>query len=127
MSASEEIRRLESELEISRQNLREDAAQIRNKIDETKAELSPTNLVRRWTYVALGAAIVTGFAVGYFLDWRKAPQQIAGPVLEHVGKPAAHSIVSTAGRQLATNAIRQRYQSGAGRARDRRRGEPELA
>lgn len=126
MSASEEIRRLESELETNRQNLREDAVQIQHKIAETKAELSPTNLVRRWTFAALGAALIAGFAVGYFLELRKAPQQLAEPVLEHVGKPAARSIITTAGRQLATNAIRERYQGRADRA-GRIRRQPELA
>jgi len=110
MSTDEEIRRLESELEINKQNFREDAAQIHHKIDETKAELSPTNLVRKRIYIALGAALLGGFAVGYFLEWRRIkPEQVARPLLEHIGKPAARSMASTAGKQLVTNAIRKRY------------------
>jgi hypothetical protein len=66
MSAIEEIRRLESELEIEKQIFREDAAQIRHKIEETKAKLNPTNLVRERIYLAVGGALLTGFAVGYF-------------------------------------------------------------
>ncbi len=110
MSASQEIRRLESELELEKQGLREDAAQIRRKIDETRAELSPTNLVRRRFYLALGIAWSAGFIVGYFLEWRRIrPEQVARPVLEHIGKPAVRSAASTAGKQLITNAIRERY------------------
>jgi hypothetical protein len=36
IGASEEVHRFESELEINKQNLREDAAQIRQKIGELK-------------------------------------------------------------------------------------------
>ena len=70
MSASEEIRRLESELEIEKQILREDTAQVRHKIGEIKAELSPTNLVRKRIYLVLGGALLVGFAVGYFRNRR---------------------------------------------------------
>jgi hypothetical protein len=108
MSASEEIRRLESELELDKQNLHEDAVQIRHKIDETKAELSPTNLVRRNVYLILGVAFSIGFIAGYFPEWRRIrPEQVARPVLEHIGKPAAHTMASTAGKQLITNTIRE--------------------
>jgi uncharacterized protein YneF (UPF0154 family) len=108
MGACEEIRRLESELELNKQNLHEDAAQIRHKIDETKAELSPTNLVRRRVYLILGLAFSVGFIAGYFLEWRRIrPEQVARPVLEHIGKPAARTMASTAGKQLITSAIRE--------------------
>src|SRR5690242_20111141 len=128
MSASEEVHRLESELEIRKQHLREDAGQIRHKIDETKAELSPTNLVRKRSYLALVAALSAGFAAGYFLEWRKIePKQVAGPVLEHIGKPAARSIVTTAGKHLAANAIQRNYRARGDRARNPRTTESELA
>ena len=110
MSANEEIRRLESELETNKQKLREDASIIRDKIDQTKAELSPTNIVRSRPYLTIGIALATGFALGYFLDWRRIrPEHIAQPVLEDIAKPAARSIAITAGKQLATNVIRERY------------------
>src|SRR5689334_5140130 len=109
MSAKEEVHRLESELEINKQHLHEDAAQIRQKIDETKAELSPTNLIRNRRYLAIGVALSAGFAAGYFLEWRKIqPRQVASPVIDHIGNPAARSIVTTAGKQLVTNAIREK-------------------
>jgi ElaB/YqjD/DUF883 family membrane-anchored ribosome-binding protein len=123
MSASEEIHRLEAELETSKQNLRQDAAQIQQKIDETKAELSPTNLVRKRSYLALGAALAAGFAVGYLFEWRKIePKQVAGPMLEHISKSAARTIIATAGKQLVTNAIREKYHGHGppAPARDRR-------
>jgi hypothetical protein len=66
MSAIEEIRRLESELKIEQQIFHEDTAQIRHKIDETKANLSPTHFVRERIYLALGGALLAGFAVGIF-------------------------------------------------------------
>lgn len=110
MSANEEIRRLESELETNKQDLRDDASLIRHKIDATKAELSPTNLIRRRPYLAIGLALAGGFALGYFLEWRRIrPELMAGPLLGDIAKPAARSIASTAGKQLATNAIRERY------------------
>jgi hypothetical protein len=127
MSASEEIRRLEAELEMSKEHLREDASLIRHKIDETKAELSPTNLVRRKIYIALGAALSAGFAIGYFLDWRVSPGRIAIPVLEHVGKPAARSVAATAAKRLVTNAVRNKYSDHTKRDGDRFRAEPGLA
>jgi hypothetical protein len=127
MSASEEIRRLESQLEINKQNLREDTAAIRHKIDETKAELSPTNLVRKGGLLALGAAVLAGFAVGYFLDWRFSPKQAARPVVEHVAKPAARSIAATAGKQLVTNAMRKKYIGHAQPAPNPFRADLELA
>jgi len=110
MSASEEIHRLESELETRKQNLREDAAQIRQKIDETKAELNPTNLVRNRSFLALAAALSAGFAAGYFFEWRRIkPKQVTAPLLKDIGKPATRSIVTAAGKQLATDAIREKY------------------
>jgi hypothetical protein len=130
MSTNEEIRRLETELEINRQHFREDTAEIRHKIDQTKAELSLTNLVRKRVLLALVAAVSTGFAVGYFLDWQFSPKQVAGPVLEHIGKPAARSIVTTAGKELVMNSIRGKSHGRAepAPARGRRTGTPsELA
>jgi hypothetical protein len=41
IGASEEVHRFESELEINKQNLREDAAQIRQKIGELKQSWAP--------------------------------------------------------------------------------------
>jgi hypothetical protein len=123
MSPSEEIHLLESKLEMSIKNLREDTAQIHQKIDKTNAELSLTNLVRKRSYLTLGAALEAGFVAGYILEWRKIePKQVAGPILEHVGKPAACSIVTTTGKQLVTNAIREKYHGHLERAlpRDRR-------
>jgi hypothetical protein len=109
MSVSEEVRRLESELEINKEHLGEDVSLIRHKIDQSKAELSPTNLIRNNAYLALGVALSAGFVVGYFLDWRLSPKQVAIPMLEHIAKPAVRTIAVTAGKQLVTNAIRDQY------------------
>ena len=109
MSASEEVRRLESELEINKEHLREDVSLMRHKIDRSKAELSPTNLIRNKAYFALGVALSAGFVVGYFLDWRVSPKQVASPMLKHIAKPAVRIIAATAGKQLVTNVIRDQY------------------
>src|SRR5947209_16458116 len=59
MSASQERRELESELENRKRELREDAAQISGKIEDTKAKLSPMNVVREKPLPALGAEAPT--------------------------------------------------------------------
>ena len=109
INVSEEIGRIESELEMHKQNLREDAVQIRQKINQTKAELNPASLVAKRSYLVLGAALSAGVAAGYFLDWRKIEaKQVASPLLQHIAKPAARIIVIAAGRQLVTMLFRKR-------------------
>jgi hypothetical protein len=95
MTVHDEIQRLESELEIGKRNLQQDAQLINEKLRETRARLSPTYFVRenaRWISVA---AMVLGFALGY----------LAVP-LRGIGKPAAAAMLTTAGKQAAARAIR---------------------
>ena len=116
ISTSEEIGRIASELEMRKQNLREDAVQIRQKINETKAELNPTSLVAKRSYLVLGAALSAGVAAGYFLDWRKIEaKQVASPLLQHIAKPAARIIVIAAGRQFVTMLFRKKMLAGTER------------
>jgi hypothetical protein len=71
--------------------------------------------------------LAAGYAAWYFLEWRKIePKQIAGPVLEHIGKPAARSMVTTAGKKFVTNAIRENH-ARRDRAPNPRVAEPEVA
>jgi hypothetical protein len=116
ISASEGIGRIESELEMRKQNLRKDAVQIRQKINQTKAELNPTNLVAKRSYLALGAALSAGVAAGYFLDWRKIEaKQVVSPALQYIAKPGARIIVIAAGRQLGTMLLRKKMLAGTER------------
>jgi uncharacterized protein YneF (UPF0154 family) len=106
MSASQDIRELESELENRRRDLREDAARISGKIEETKAKLSPTNFVRERAILVVGGALLLGLAIGYLVSRRKLPvEAVAQPAIEHLGQPVARRILSTAGKEAATRAV----------------------
>jgi H+/Cl- antiporter ClcA len=99
MGASQDIRRLESELETHTSALREDAAQISSKIDEIKAQLSSTNFVRERAMLVLGTALLLGFALGYLLGRHKVTVEAAAqPAVEHLGKPIARRLLATAGK-----------------------------
>jgi hypothetical protein len=107
MSTSQDIGRLELELDSQKRDLREDASKIRDKIDETKAQLNPTNWVRKRPLLLSGAALLLGFSFGYLLDLRKLPaEEAAQPAVEHLGKPFARGLLTKAGKEVATQAIR---------------------
>jgi hypothetical protein len=96
MVSSEDIHQLESELEHEKAALREDVSHIKQKVQKTRAQLSPTNLVRENILLFSGIALALGFILGY-----------RGVPLEKIAKPAARSILSTAGKQAAGRAIRE--------------------
>jgi hypothetical protein len=109
MGASEDIRKLESELENQKRALREDAARISGKIEETKAKLSPTNFLRERIIFATAAALLLGFGLGYLLGRRKLPvEAVAQPAIERVAKPIVRRVLTTAGKEATTRAIRGR-------------------
>jgi hypothetical protein len=56
MNASEEVRRLKSELEHQQSDLREHSAQINQKIQETRAQLTDTYLFRHRVLLLSGVA-----------------------------------------------------------------------
>jgi hypothetical protein len=60
MSTSDAIRQLESKLEAGKRDLREDASQISDKIEETKAKLSPTDFVRKESNPRIGCSFAVG-------------------------------------------------------------------
>jgi hypothetical protein len=99
MGASQDIRRLESKLETHICALREDAAQISSKIDETKAQLSSTNFVRERALFGLGSALLLGFALGYLLGRHKVTvEAVTQPAVEHLGQCIARRLLTTAGK-----------------------------
>jgi hypothetical protein len=95
MTDSENVQRLESDLEETKSDLREDLEQINTKARETRAELSPTNLVREKIFLLSGIALVLGFAIGY-----------RGFPVEDVGKPVARTVLGAVGREAGKRAVR---------------------
>jgi hypothetical protein len=65
MSASEDVHRLQSELENKKSDLREDTAQINEKLQRIRAELNPTKLIEQRIFRLAGLAFALGFALGY--------------------------------------------------------------
>lgn len=107
MSTSEEIHRLESELETHKNELHQDAALINDKIEETKAQLSPTNIVRDRPGLVLLAAFLSGIALQFFLSRSQLrAEKVVKSNLEKIGKPVARGILTRAGQQAATDVVR---------------------
>jgi hypothetical protein len=98
MSNRDDINRLESELEMKKQRLREDASliteTIQEKIEETKEEFSPTHLIHRWAVVLTALSFVAGFSLGFFF---RRPRE----AVEQVGKPTARALLASAGTYAA--------------------------
>jgi hypothetical protein len=97
MNGSEEIQRLESDLEHEKEDLREDVTRINNKLKKTRANLSPAKLVQGRVFLLSGLTLGLGFALGY-----------RGVPIEDIGRPVARTILTTAGKQAATQAIKGR-------------------
>jgi hypothetical protein len=95
MDDSKNIHGLEADLEDEKRHLREDVGQITEKARETRAELSPTNLVRGKIFLLSGLALALGFAIGY----RRFP-------VEEVGKPVVRRVLSTVAKKTGKRAVR---------------------
>jgi hypothetical protein len=65
MNESKNVQALQTNLQDEKRDLREDLEQISEKARETRAELSPTRLVRERIFLLLGLALALGFAFGY--------------------------------------------------------------
>ena len=65
MNSMREIRRLESELEHEKEDLREDLARINIKLKATRANLRPAKLVEERVLLLSGLTLGLGFALGY--------------------------------------------------------------
>jgi hypothetical protein len=108
MSTSEQIRTLESELETHKDEVRQDAALINDKIEETKAQLNPMNLVRDRPGLILLLAFLSGMGLYFFLNHSQSrAEEAVKPSLEKIGKPVARGVFIRAGRQAATRAVRR--------------------
>ncbi len=109
MSNNEEIQRLESEIETYKRNLHDDAVQINDKFEETKAQLNPVHFVRERLGLSLGLALLSGIGA-YFVVGRRgvnaAPINNVNP--GKIAKPAAQAMLAQAARKLATRAARGR-------------------
>ena len=64
MNDSKNVHGLESDLEDEKRDLRKDLESITEKARETRAELSPTSLVRERIFLLSGLALALGFALG---------------------------------------------------------------
>jgi hypothetical protein len=65
MNDSENLHRLESDLEDEKRDLRKDIESITGKARETRAALSPTSLVRERIFLLSGLALALGLALGF--------------------------------------------------------------
>ena len=65
MNESKNVQALQTDLQDEKRDLREDLEQISEKARETRAELSPTRLVRERIFLLSGLALALGFALGY--------------------------------------------------------------
>jgi hypothetical protein len=97
MHASKEIRRLESDLEHEKEDLRQDVIRINNKLRTTRGDLSPAKFVRGRVFLLSGMTLGLGFALGY-----------RGVPVEEIGGPVARTMLTTAGKQAVIQAIRGR-------------------
>jgi hypothetical protein len=88
MKDSPNIHVLESDLEAEKQELREDLQLITEKARETRAELSPTNLVREKIFLLLGVSLALGFLIGY----RRDP-------IENMSEPVARGVLGAFGNR----------------------------
>jgi hypothetical protein len=95
MSITEDTHWLEAELEQSKLNLHEDLSAIASKLHHARDRLKPTSMVREQPLLALGGAMLFGLLLAYW----DVP-------FEDIGKPIARTMLTTAGKQLAAQAIR---------------------
>jgi hypothetical protein len=65
MSINDDINRLESELENSKEDLRENFSQISEKIEQTRSELDPAAFLQKMALPLCTVAAVVGFVLGY--------------------------------------------------------------
>jgi hypothetical protein len=94
MSTTEETHHYEIELELSKHDFREDLSQIRQRLHETRARLSPTHTIGEKSL----SISVLGLLVGFVLGYRNLP-------FGDIGKPLARTMLTTVGKQIAVRAI----------------------
>ena len=94
MNAGKNVHGLESDLEDEKRDLRKDFESITEKARETRAELSPTSLVRERIFLLSGVALALGFALGY-----------RGFPIEHSGKALARIVLGSIGKQAGKRTV----------------------
>jgi hypothetical protein len=67
MSADEDVRKLDQELEQERRELRDTVGQIERKIGRTRDWLVPAHFIKRYPFALLSAAVCLGFLAGTHL------------------------------------------------------------
>jgi ElaB/YqjD/DUF883 family membrane-anchored ribosome-binding protein len=67
MSADEDVRQLDQELEQERRELRDTVGQIERKIGRTRDWLVPAHFIKRHPFALLSAAVCLGFLIGTHL------------------------------------------------------------
>lgn len=103
MASTEDIQRLESELEQEKRDLRNDVAQMDVKIQTVREELSPTFLIHKAALPLCAAALVGGFIIGYFgipFEVRDAAKEGAKSAVKAVPPVLAASGARAAMRRL---------------------------
>ena len=95
MHEVEEISRLETDLHQNKEDLRKDFITINNKLKAVRTVFSPTTIVKNRLILLSGLTLGLGFALGY----RDVP-------IEQIGGPVARSILATAGKKVAIQAIK---------------------
>jgi hypothetical protein len=63
---SDDISRLESELEAEKRDFRRDVSEIDYKVQTVREELSPSTLIHKAALPLCAVALVVGFMAGYF-------------------------------------------------------------
>src|SRR5215471_612100 len=100
MVPSEELERLDSELEHHKQELRRDMAQIHSNVSAVRETVTPRGLVSKKPLLITGLAMLAGFIFGYRGG---VIAQATGPVLM-AGRPVAKAALTSAATQAASRA-----------------------
>lgn len=65
MDEKQKIHSLEEDLRNNKSDIRQDFEAVKQKVQQTKNELSPTNLVRERIFLLSAITFAVGFAMGY--------------------------------------------------------------
>jgi len=95
MVMSEDIERLDSQLQHHKEELRQDMEQIRSNVEAARETVSPKRILLDHPFLILGLAALGGFILG----------NRGGKILA-AGKPAAKAALSTVATQAAMRAVR---------------------
>jgi hypothetical protein len=103
MTISDDINRLESELEAEKRDFRRDVSEIDYKVQTVREELKPSTLIHKAALPLCGAALMAGFIVGYLgvpSEVRRAAKDSAKEAAKGAAK-AAPPVLIGAGTRAA--------------------------